>query len=130
MKKLMLLVLLFGALSTAMHAATKADYQPATIVSVESRTIPSPYAGDNPSDAPLQAQVYSYEIGFQRGDTIYRTSYVSSLDDLPSVFANNQTVNVDVKGKSLYVEFPGSRPLQMAIEKRTIVKQASSTAGN
>ena len=126
MKKLMLLVLLSGALSTAMHAATKADYQSATIVSVESRTIPSAYAGDNPSDAPLQAQVYSYEIGFQRGDTIYRTSYVSSLDDLPSVFANNQTVNVDVKGKSLYVEFPGSRPLQMAI--REIQKISNNSA--
>ncbi len=75
-----LLVLVSGALLTSGHAATKAGYQLGTVVSVESRAIPSSYAGDNPSDAPFQPEVFSYDIGILAGGTVYRTSYDSAFD--------------------------------------------------
>jgi hypothetical protein len=47
-----LFVIVSGVLFTNMHAATKAGYQPATVVSVETRAIPSDYAGVDPSVPP------------------------------------------------------------------------------
>jgi uncharacterized protein involved in exopolysaccharide biosynthesis len=84
-KNLMLLVLASGVLLASAHAATKQEYQSATVVSVESRETPSNYAGSNPSDAPLQSEVYSYDIGIRLGCTVYRTRYESAFDYLPSV---------------------------------------------
>jgi hypothetical protein len=40
-----LFVIVSGVLLTSMHAATKVGYQPATVVSVETRAIPSDDAG-------------------------------------------------------------------------------------
>ena len=60
----MFVTILSGALFTrATRRHQSRHLNPATVVSVESRAIPSNYLGDNPSDAPLQAEVYSYEIG-------------------------------------------------------------------
>jgi hypothetical protein len=82
-----LFVIMSGVLITSGHAATKAGYQPATVVSVESRAIPSNYLGDNPSDTPIQPQVYSYDIGILVGGTVYRARYDSAFDEPPSAFA-------------------------------------------
>ena len=59
-KSLLLLVLLFGASLTGVHASTKQPYQRATVVSVTHHETPSNYIGD-PTDAPLQFDVYSYD---------------------------------------------------------------------
>src|SRR5580693_2256528 len=40
-------------------------YQAATVVSVSRHESYSNYAGDNPSDAPLQARDYAYDIGIR-----------------------------------------------------------------
>ena len=125
-----LFVLVSGALLTSGHAATKAGYQPATVVSVESRAIPSSYAGDNPSDAPFQPEVFSYDIGILVGGTVYRTSYDSAFDELPSAFAPNHPVQVNLKKHVMDVELPGDRTLQMAIESRTGVKNLSGSLDN
>lgn len=125
-----LFVIVSGALLTSMHAATKAGYQPATVVSVQSRAIPSNYAGGDPSDAPLQPEVYSYDIGIRLGGTVYRITYDSAFDELPSVFATNHPVQVNLKRHVMYVELPGDRAVRMAIESRTGVKSVSGLANN
>lgn len=127
---LVLFALVSGMLMTNGYAASKAGYQPATVVSVESRAIPSNYAGDNPSDAPLQAQVFSYEIGILVGGTVYRASYDSAFDELPSAFAANHSVQVNLQKHVMNVEVPGDRTLQMAIESRSSVKSMSSSGYN
>jgi hypothetical protein len=127
---LVLFVIMSGVLITSGHAATKAGYQPATVVSVESRATPSNYAGDNPSDAPLQPEVYSYDIGILVGGTVYRASYDSAFADLPSAFAPNQSVQVNLQKHVMDVELPGDRTLQMAIESRTGVKSVSRSVDN
>ena len=126
----MTLVLVSGALLTSGHTATKAGYQPGTVVGVESRAIPSSYAGDNPSDAPFQPEVFSYDIAILVGGTVYRTSYDSAFDELPSVFATNHPVQVNLKKHVMYVELPGDRAVHLAIESRTGVKRVSGLANN
>jgi hypothetical protein len=125
-----LFVIMSGVLITSGHAATKAGCQPATVVSVESRAIPSNYAGDNPSDAPLQPEVYSYDIGILVGGTVYRTRYDSAFDAPPSAFAPNHSVEVNLQKHVMDVELPGDRTLQMAIESRTGVKSVSGSLNN
>ena len=125
-----LFVLVSGVLLTSGHAATNAGYQPATVVSVESRAIPSNYVGDNPSDAPFQPEVFSYDIGILVGGTVYRASYDSAFDELPSAFAPNHPVQVNLKKHVLDVELPGDRTLQMAIESHTGVKSVSGSLDN
>jgi hypothetical protein len=126
----MLFVLVSGALLTTMHAAAKAGYQPATVVSVESRAIPSNYAGGDPSDAPLQPEVYSYDIGIRLDGTVYRTSYESAFDDLPSVLTAEHPVQVNLRRHVMYVQLPGDRTVGMPIESRTGVNGASRMATN
>jgi hypothetical protein len=121
-----LFVIVSGVLFTNMHAATKAGYQPATVVSVESRAIPSNYAGDNPSDAPFQPEVHSYDIGILVGSTVFRTSYDSAFDELPSAFAPNHPVQVNLKKHVMDVALPDDRTVQMAIESRAGISASGS----
>jgi hypothetical protein len=125
----LLLAIVSGVLSTSLHAATEAGYQPATVVSVESHATPSNNDGGDPSDAPLQSVVYSYDIGVRVGGTIYRTSYDAAFD-LPSAFAPNHPVQVNLKKHVMVVELPGDRPVEMAIEGRVRDNGESSMAGN
>jgi hypothetical protein len=127
---IMLAVLVSGALLTNLHAATNPEYQPATVVSVEGRAIPSNDAGGSPTDAPLQSEVYSYDIGIRLGDTVYITAFDSTVDELPSDFAANRPVQVNMKKSVMEVELSGDRTVEMAIENRTGVKDASRMAGN
>jgi hypothetical protein len=64
------------------------------------------------------------------GGTVYRTSYNSAFDDLPSVFTPNHPVQVNVKKQVMYVELPGDRAVEMAIESRAGVDSASRMARN
>jgi hypothetical protein len=125
-----LLVLVSGLLLTSAHATTKPEYQTATVVSVESRAIPSPYVGGGPSDAPLLSEVYAYDIDIELGGTVYRTSYESALANLPSVLAANHSVEVSLKRHVICVELPGDESVRLAIESRTEVNGVSRTARN
>jgi hypothetical protein len=124
-KNLMSLVLVSGALLASAQAATKQEYQSATVVSVESRETPSNYAGSNPSDAPLQSGVYSYDISIRLGCTVYRTRYDSAFDYPPSVFAPNHPIEVNLHKRVMYVSLPGDREVRMGIGSRRSLKDAS-----
>ena len=54
----------------------------------------SNYVGDSPSDAPLQAEDYSYDIGIGLNCNIYIGRYESATYHLPSVFSPKHSVDV------------------------------------
>ena len=116
---ILLFAIVSGTLVTSMNAATKAGYQPATVVSAENHAAPSNNDGGNPSDAPVQPVLNSYDIDIRLGSTVYRTKYDSAFDDLPSTFAPNQQVQVNLKKHVMYVEFPGASAVELAVESRT-----------
>ena len=124
-ENLLLLLLVFGVLQTCVHADVKDGHQSATVVSVANHETPSNYAGDSPSDTPLQAEVHSYDIGIQMNCTVYVVRYESALDYLPSVFAPNHAVEVTLQKHAMYVSLPGDRELRMSIGCRSRVKEAS-----
>jgi hypothetical protein len=130
-KNLMLFLLAPGVLSATVQAATQSGYQPATVVSVESRETPSNYyAGSNPSDAPLQSAGYFYDIAIQVGCTVYRTSYDTAFNYLPSVFATNHPIQVKLKKHIMHLSLPGDRDVRMSIDGRSGVKTATCVAKN
>jgi hypothetical protein len=126
----MLFALLCGALSVCTQAATRRQYQSATVVRVYERETPSNSVGENPSDAPLQAEVYSYDIGIRLNCTIYTVRYDSAIDYLPPVFAPNNTVEVNPQKHVLYLSLAGNREVRMGIGGRSLVKDASCAVNN
>jgi hypothetical protein len=101
-----------AVLLVAMHARAKQTmedgYQAATVVSVKKHVSASNYVGDNPSDAPLQARDYSYDIGIRLDCDVYVGRYESAIRYLPSVFAPNHEVDVRLRKHVMYISLPFS----------------------
>jgi len=111
-----------------LHADTKRvskdQYQAATVVSVDRHVTESNYVGSNPSDAPVQADDYSYDIGIRLECNIYIGRYQSAVDYLPPVFAPQHTVDVRMQKHILYVSLPDSdREVKMGIVGHRRVKE-------
>ena len=126
---LTLFVLISGALVMRGHAGTKRPYQTATVISVANHQVPSRYVS-NPTDAPVESEVYSYDIGIQLDCTLYLVRYETGLDYLPSVFSPHQTVEVSVQEHVMNVNLPGVREVRLSIGRRSRVKGASCSVNN
>jgi hypothetical protein len=119
MKNILILCgLLFAGLATFAYASTKPEFQAATVVSVKTHETPSNYVGDNPMDAPLQAEVYSYDIGISLNCTVYTVRYESALDYLPSVFSSNHAVDIRLQKHVMDIALPGDRDVKLGIVYR------------
>ena len=134
-KDLMLLGLACGILLIPLHSrakqTTKEGYQTATVVSVEKHKSTSNYVGDNPSDAPLQPDDYSYDIGILLDCNVYVGRYESATDYLPSAFAPNHAVDVRLQKHILYVSLPFSdREVKMGIVGHRRLKEQECPASS
>ncbi len=109
-RTLAILGLALGVLLIYLTADAKTSpdggYETATVVSVQKYQAPSNYLGDNPSDAPLQARDYSYDIGVQLECKVYVGRYHSPTNYLPSGFARDKTVEVRLQKHTMYVSLP------------------------
>jgi hypothetical protein len=128
-KRWLLPSLACGVLLISLHALAKQataieeGYQTATVVSVAKHVSPSNYAGDNPSDAPLRANDYSYDIGIRLNCNLYVGRYESATKYLPSVFAPNHEVDVRLRKHIIYVSLPFSDDeVMMGIVRHSRVK--------
>ena len=128
-KGLLLLALVSSCLLVYLHADSKRDtrggYLTATVVSVEKRQGPSTYIGGNPTDAPLRADDYSYDIGIRLDCDVYVGRYESAIDYLSSVFALNHTVDVRMQKHMIYVGLPSAdRDVKMGIVGHQRLREA------
>ena len=119
-KSLILSCIALGGLLICLHANAKPNvkqgYQTATVVSVEKHETPSNYVGDNPTDAPLQADDYSYDIGIRVECNVFVGRYESATNYLPSVFAPKHQVDVRLEKHVMFVSLPFSdREVKMGI---------------
>jgi hypothetical protein len=136
-KMLMALSLVSGALFLCAHAYAKRTssnqegYQAATVISVDKHVTPSNYVGDSPSDAPLAADDYSYDIGIRLNCNVYVGRYESAIDYLPSAFAPNHKVDVLVRKHVMYVSLPESdQEVKTGIVSHRLLKGALCAANN
>jgi hypothetical protein len=129
MKQVLLVTaLFFTAMLASSQAEVKREYQPATVVSVETHETPSNYVGDNPMDAPMQANVHSYDIGIRLNCAVYKVRYESMLDYLPSVFAPNHAIDVDLQKRVMDIALPGDRDVRLGIVYRSRAKDTTCVA--
>jgi len=92
--------------------AKNESYQPGTVVTVDKSE--STYPGS--PDAPLEPDVYSYDIGVRVDCTIYVGRYESAFDYLPSPLAPHHQVEVLLHKHILYVRMPElDREVKMSI---------------
>jgi hypothetical protein len=124
---LVLLAVLSAGVPVCARADTKSPYQSATVVSVDTHETPSTYIG-TATDAPLQAEVYSYDIGIRLNCTVYTVRYDSGLDTLPSEFTPNHEIEVSLQKRSMSIAFPGERSLKLGIAGRGRIKDTSCMA--
>jgi len=127
-KVLSLSFLMLTVLLVYLHATTKQDhnsgYQTATVISVDKHASQSNYVGGSPSDAPLQADDFSYDIGIRLNCNVYVSRYESATDYLPAVFAPNHPVDVRLDKHILYVSLPDSdREVKLGIVRHQRVKE-------
>ena len=119
--------LVLSALLVYLHADTKRgpkdQYQTATVVSVDKHVAESNYVG-SATDAPLQAEDYSYDIGIRLNCNIYIGRYESATDYLPSVFSPKHSVDVRLQKHVMYVSLPESdREVKMGVVGQSRVKE-------
>lgn len=107
----------------------KEGYQQATVIKVDKFQIPSTYVGGSPTDAPLEPEVYAYDIGLRLNCDLYVGRYQSPTDYLPSIFTRNHSVDVRVQKHILYVSLPDSdRDVKMGIVSHGRVKEGNCAA--
>jgi hypothetical protein len=134
-KTLMLSGLMLSALLVYLHADIKKDsrvgYQTATVVSVDKHVSESNYVGGGPSDAPLQAEDYSYDIGIRLNCDVYVGRYESATDYLPSAFATQHAVDVRLQKHIMYVSLPDTdREVKMGIVNHRLLKGERCVVNN
>jgi hypothetical protein len=135
MKKLLMVSgLMLSALLVDLHADTtrepKDHYQTGTIVSVDRHVSESNYVDGSPSDAPLPAEDYSYDIGI-RLNCIYIGRYESATDYLPSVFSPKPSVDVRLQKHVMCVSLPESdREVKRSIVVHRRVKEEGCAANS
>jgi hypothetical protein len=116
-------MVLLVPLHARVKQTTEDGYQTATVVSVTKHLSASSYAGDNPSDAPLPAREYSYDIAIRLNCDVYIGRLESATRYLPSVFAPSHVVDVRLRKHILYISLPFSDDeVMMGIVGRRRVK--------
>jgi hypothetical protein len=117
-------VLLISSHARARQTTTADDgYQIAVVVSVTKNVSASNAVGDNPIDAPLRANEYSYDIGIRLHCKVYFGRYESATRYLPSVFTPNHEVDVRLRKHLMYISLPFSdEEVMMGIVRRGRVK--------
>lgn len=115
-----------GYARTVKNSAPGQDYQTATVVSVEKHETPSNYVGDNPSDRPLQARSFAYEVGIRMDCNVYGGLYQSAIHYLPIYFAPDQSVDVRLRKHVMYVSLPyHAWDVELGIVRRRRIKSGS-----
>jgi hypothetical protein len=134
-KTLIVSVLMLSAMLVYLHADAKKNsrigYQTATVVSVDKHVSESNYVGGSPSDAPLQAEDYSYDIGIRLNCDVYVGRYESATDYLPSAFATQHAVDVRLQKHIMYVSLPDTdREVKMGIVNHRLLKSEQCAVNN
>ncbi len=93
----------------------KNDYISGTVLRVNKQLMQSNYVGDSPSDAPLQSDVFEYEISLRVNCGTYVGLYQSPFDYFSAVFTPNRPVKVRMQKHVMYVDVPGDREYRMGI---------------
>jgi len=106
------------ALVAAIRFAEAQQYETGKIVKVEKLESHSSSGGTHPvpsgTDTPLKAEVATYSISIQLGDTMYVCKYKSHADTQTS-WTEGKDVQARISGKAMYVKTDAGTEQKIAI---------------
>jgi hypothetical protein len=114
------MVLLVLVLRCRVPAARNLDVE-GTVVEVRKERVQSPeytIGGSNPSDAPLAARFYSFEVSIRVGCTTYVGRYQTPMNYLPATFAAGQHITFHLSKHVMSFDLPYSAGIRMPIIRR------------
>lgn len=100
--------------SNAVTAETSRTFQRAVIVSAQKHEPDSPHYNKR-MDATAAATEYDYDISIRLNCSIYVGRYLSAIDYLPGVFAADQTIEISLEKRVMFVKVPGTGEIRMGI---------------
>lgn len=129
-KQVSLLLVALAGMALLLRASVKGGYQTATVTSVKKLDTSPQFIGGNPTDAPLHADDFAYEVGIRVECTKYVGRYESFLDYLPAAIAPNKEVDVRLDKHWLYVSLPADREIKMGIVHHEKIREADCLTKN
>ena len=118
------------SMALLLHASVKGGYQTARITSVKKLDTSPQFVGGNPTDAPLHADEFAYEIGVRVECTNYIGRYESFMDYLPKAIAPDKQVDVRLEKHWMYLSLPTDREIKMGIVHYEKIREADCPAKN
>ena len=107
----------------------KANYQNATVVSVNKHISANNYLGGDSVDAPLRASDNSYDIAIRMNCDLYVGRYRSSINFVAPEVAPNQAVQILMQGHVMYVSYPNqTRQMKMGITSHKHLNDAGCSS--
>jgi hypothetical protein len=126
-----LLLAAVAGIALYLHASVKSGgYQTATVTSVKKLDTTPQFTGGNPTDAPMQADYFAYEVGIRLECTNYVGRYESPFDYLPAAIAANKEVDVRLDKHWMYVSLYADREIKMGIVHHERIRDDSCPAKN
>jgi hypothetical protein len=117
----MLLLAVVG-LAVYLQAGVKRGYQAATVITIKRLDTTPRFTGGNPTDAPMHADEFVYEVAIQSECTNYVGRYESATDYLPSAIAPNREVDVRVEKRWMYISLNRDREIRMGIVRQVRIR--------
>jgi hypothetical protein len=121
MRKGLLCCYVVGLLAASCVAGDKTGpaHLSATVLKVQKHETDSGYVGSNPTDAPLRAATYTYDVWFRANCVTYVARYESSSDRPLPMFAPNRRVDVSPQKRVLYASGSDGDEMKMSIIGRS-----------
>jgi hypothetical protein len=109
--KIGLCVSVLAVIATTVPCATaqSKESQDGTIINVQKQDVATPpvRTGADPVHTPLQSHYYLYDVSVRLNCKVYVGRYQSELDDVPPALSPQNSVPVRVKGRTMFLDFPG-----------------------
>jgi hypothetical protein len=111
-----ILLSLVLVIATAASAAPRRNaYESGKIVSVRKLAPEATFFLGSPSDAPLQASIFVYEVSVRVDDSIFVARYESEIDYLPASLMSGASANIRIEDHRVYFKEPSLEGFEFTV---------------
>ncbi|MBZ5682909.1 MAG: hypothetical protein LAO24_22685 [Acidobacteriia bacterium] len=115
MRPSILLSLVLVIVTAASAEPRRNTYESGKIVSVQKLASDATSFLGSPSDAPLQASIFVYEVSIRVDDSILTARYESGIDYLPASLMSGRSVKIRTEGHRVYFKEPSLEDFEFTV---------------
>ena len=115
MRPSILVPLVLVIVAAASAQSSRSACESGKIVSVRKLAQDAVSSLGSPSDAPLQANVFTYEVSVRVDDKILVARYESEIDYLPATFRSGKSVTIRTEGHRIYFKEPSLEDFEFTV---------------